>query len=137
MPLNTLHHCSIRTVKLHMTRDFYVDVLGMEDGERPPFDFPGHWLYLGDHPVVHLIGIDPDDDEGLVEYLGNQNVESLEGSGAVDHIAFNITESDEVRQRIEQHGVSYQEREVPGMGLLQFFLKDPNGISIELNYWAN
>ena len=38
MPLNTLHHCSIRTLKLQKTRDFYVDVLGMEDGKRPSFD---------------------------------------------------------------------------------------------------
>ncbi len=135
MPVNTLHHCSIRTVKLQQTHDFYVDVLGLEDGKRPPFDFPGHWLYLGEQPVVHLIGIDPDDDEGL-EYLSNQNG-SLEGSGAVDHIAFDITEPDAVRHCIEQNEAVYQEREVPGLGLMQFFLKDPNGITIELNYRVN
>jgi catechol 2,3-dioxygenase-like lactoylglutathione lyase family enzyme len=42
MTLSSLDHCSIRTVKLEETRDFYVDLLGMIDGERPDFDFPGN-----------------------------------------------------------------------------------------------
>ena len=41
MSLSTLDHCSIRTAKLPETRDFYVDILGMVDGPRPDFDFPG------------------------------------------------------------------------------------------------
>jgi len=32
MSLSTLDHCSIRTTRLAETRDFYVDVLGMETG---------------------------------------------------------------------------------------------------------
>ena len=70
MTLSTLDHCSIRTVKLAETRDFYVDLLGMVDGERPDFDFPGNWLYVEGKPVVHLVGVDPDDPSGLMEYLG-------------------------------------------------------------------
>ena len=34
MPLRTLDHCSIRTVKLEESRDFYMDALGMADGAR-------------------------------------------------------------------------------------------------------
>ena len=30
----------------------------MRAGERPPFPFPGAWLYCGDEPVVHLVGVD-------------------------------------------------------------------------------
>ena len=72
MPLTELHHCSIRTEKLEETRDFYVDILGMEDGERPSFNFSGHWLYVEGKPVVHLVGIDPDNPDGLAEYLGER-----------------------------------------------------------------
>ena len=32
MSLNSLDHCSIRTVKLQQTRDFYVDMLGCMTG---------------------------------------------------------------------------------------------------------
>lgn len=90
MSLSTLDHCSIRTTRFAETRDFYVDVLGMEDGDRPDFDFPGNWLYVGEKPVVHLIGIDPDKPEGLEEYLGG-NVDPQShnsGSSAFDHVAF-------------------------------------------------
>ena len=44
MPIRTLDHCSIRTVKIDESRRFYVDMLGMDEGDRPDFPFPGHWL---------------------------------------------------------------------------------------------
>ena len=92
MSLKALHHCSIRNEKEKMdsTKDFYVDILGMKVGERPPFDFPGYWLYVGEQAVIHIVGIDPDDPQGLLDYLGEDRVESLEGGGAVDHLAFSF-----------------------------------------------
>jgi len=36
--------------------------------------------------LVHVIGIDLNDPEGLKQYLGDRDVSSLKGSGAVDHI---------------------------------------------------
>ena len=41
MSLSSLDHCSIRTVKLRETREFYVNILGMVDGDRADFPFPG------------------------------------------------------------------------------------------------
>jgi hypothetical protein len=29
--------------------------LGMRDGERPPLDFPGYWLYLGTVACIHVV----------------------------------------------------------------------------------
>ena len=51
MPLTKLYYL-VRPI--HVTRDFYVDVLGMEAGFRPPLGFPGHWVYIGDTPVIHI-----------------------------------------------------------------------------------
>ena len=127
MTLKLLHHYTIRTVKLQQTRDFYVDVLGMDDGDRPDFNFPGNWLYVGEQPVVHLIGMDPKDTEGL-------DAATLEGSGAIDHVAFNISDPDRLRQHIEQANVPFREQKVPGREIWQMFLTDPNGVTIELNY---
>jgi catechol 2,3-dioxygenase-like lactoylglutathione lyase family enzyme len=137
MSLSTLDHCSIRTVKLAETRDFYVDLLGMTDGERPDFDFPGDWLYVEGKPVVHLVGVDPDDPSGLMEYLGGAiDAESLQGSGAFDHVAFRAKDPEALITRLKEKGYAYRERKVPDMDLFQVFIEDPNGITVELNYWG-
>ena len=88
MPLANIDHTSIRTLRLEESREFYENVLGMTVGDRPNFDFPGYWLYLNDHAVIHLVGIDPNNLDGLKEYLGEINMDELSGSGAVDHLAF-------------------------------------------------
>lgn len=137
MSLRTLDHCSVRTTKLKETRDFYAEVLGMDDGDRPDFPFPGHWLYVDGHPVVHLIGVDPDDPSGLKDYMGGpMDSDTLQGSGAFDHMAFRAGNAPALIERLKKLGVSYFEREVPGMDLSQIFLEDPNGITIELNYFG-
>jgi len=136
MSLSSLDHCSIRTAKLGETRNFYVEALGMEDGDRPDFPFPGNWLYVDGHAVVHLVGIDPDDPSGLIEYLGDVDLDELDGSGAVDHLAFRAEEPDKLKRHLEKLGVDYRDRKVPDMDLFQIFLEDPNGVTIELNYFG-
>lgn len=138
MSLSTLDHYSIRTVKLDETRDFYVDLLGMIDGDRPDFDFPGNWLYVDGKPVVHLVGVDPDDPSGLIEYLGGDiDTAKLDGSGAFDHVAFRAKDPESLMVRLQARGVRYRERKVPDLDLFQIFIEDPNGITIELNYFAD
>jgi len=137
MSLSSLDHCSIRTVELKETRDFYVDILGMDDGDRPEFPFPGNWLYVDGVAVVHLVGVDPDDPSGLQQYLGGDiSAESLDGSGAFDHIAFRAKDPEVLIQRLKDKGYPFRERQVPSMDLFQVFVEDPNGITVELNYWA-
>jgi len=56
MPLGGLQHYTIEPQDLERTKDFYVDVLGLENGDRPPLNFPGYWLYSGGQATVHLMG---------------------------------------------------------------------------------
>lgn len=134
MALTRLDHFSIRTTDVDRTRDFFVRVLGMTSGERPPFKFPGAWLYCGDKDVIHIIGIDPDDKSGLVEYLGDHEETALAGTGAIDHLAFMAEDIDAMRARLKAEGIATREREVPLLGVRQIFLDDPNGVTIELNF---
>lgn len=140
MPIRKLAHFSVRTTDLDQSRKFYTDVLGFHDGFRPPFKFPGHWLYRGgdeaDFGVVHLIGIDKHDPQGLVDYLGNKGEEGLHGSAAVDHLAFLATDLPDMHHRLQQAGLAFRERTVPSLGLHQLFVEDPSGVTIELNYPA-
>jgi catechol 2,3-dioxygenase-like lactoylglutathione lyase family enzyme len=135
----SLNHFSIRTLDLGATKDFYVSVLGLDVGPRPEFPFPGYWLYQGPTDVysnaaVHIIGIDPQDASGLSQYLGDRAPAELKGSGALDHIAFFATELQGMLSRLSSLGIEARRRDVPGLGLHQLFLDDPNGIVVELNY---
>ena len=61
---------------------------------------------------------------------------SLTGSGAFDHIAFRAREPEVLIARLKDKGYPFRERQVPDMDLFQVFVEDPNGITVELNYWA-
>lgn len=136
-----LNHYSIRTVDLDACERFYGEVLGLKVGPRPAFPFPGLWLYEGDtqqwaNACVHIIGIDRQDPNGLRAYLGDRDEASLQGTGAIDHIAFFATGLAAMRERLGRLHVESRERTVPNLGLHQVFIEDPNGVTIELNYPA-
>ncbi len=139
MPLSKLAHYSIRTTDLDESCRFYERVLGLKSGYRPPFDFPGAWLYKGgdeaDFGTVHIIGIEPDNPQSLTAYLGDKAT-SAPGTGTVDHIAFLATGVEAMWQTLEAEGIPWRDRTVPSLGLHQVFIEDPSGVTIELNYPA-
>ena len=143
MPLTKIAHYSIRSLDLEATRMFYTDVMGLTVGPRPPFKFPGLWLYNGSHEsyenaVVHIIGIDPNDPQGLKDYLGDRDLDSLKnGTGTFDHIAFTATDVAGMLTHLKKQAVPFRERTVPDLNLHQLFLDDPSGVVIELNYAAD
>ena len=137
----SLNHYSIRTLDADAVCAFYTRVLKMSAGPRPAFPFPGYWMYVGSHDsfanaVVHIIGIDKNDPDGLKKYLGNRSEASLKGTGAVDHIAFFATGLVEMVEHLKAIAVTSRERTVPSIGLYQVFVDDPSGLVIELNYPA-
>ncbi|MCE9650313.1 MAG: VOC family protein [Parvibaculum sp.] len=134
MPIARLAHYSIRTADLAASEKFYADVMGFRAGYRPPFAFPGRWLYAGgdeaDYGIVHLIGGGAE----MESYLGARSPGGQ--GGALDHIAFAATGWAETRARLQRFQIDWRERTVPALNLHQVFLQDPNGIVIELNYPA-
>lgn len=140
MPISALAHFSVRTNDLEASRQFYTQILGLTEGMRPEFKFPGVWLYRGgdeaDYGAVHLIGVDPHNSQGLADYLGDKTFDGLRGSGAVDHVAFTASGLPDMRARLQRAGHAFRERSVPGLGLHQVFVDDPSGITIELNFPA-
>jgi catechol 2,3-dioxygenase-like lactoylglutathione lyase family enzyme len=141
MPIGRLDHYSIRTLDVEASRRFYTEVMGFEVGFRPAFDFPGLWLYNGarypqSFGVVHIVGIDRSNPDGLKAYLGDRDLDSLNGTGTVDHMAFTATGLMEMRSRLTTHRIRYRERTVPDLGIHQVFFEDPSEVTIELNYPA-
>ena len=56
--LKRLDHVNVRTANLDAMIDWYGAMLGMTTGPRPDFPFPGAWLYIGNDPVIHLVGVE-------------------------------------------------------------------------------
>ncbi|MDN7478014.1 VOC family protein [Burkholderia multivorans] len=139
MPVSKLAHYSIRTLDLERSCRFYERVLGFKRGYRPPFDFPGAWLYKGgdeaDYGTVHIIGVDPSNTDGLTAYLGDKDLPAT-GTGTVDHIAFLATGVEAMWQTLRTENIAWRDRTVPSLGLHQVFIEDPSGVTIELNFPA-
>lgn len=132
MNLERLEHFLVLTTDLDGTRDFYVDVLGLEEGPRPPFKFAGYWLYLGDQPVVHLAL--SQGDPALQDYFREAEEGDNRGNGPIDHAAFRAAGLDEFAERLERHDIAHTRRTVPLVNVHQFFLHDPNGVKLEINF---
>jgi catechol 2,3-dioxygenase-like lactoylglutathione lyase family enzyme len=122
MTVGLLDHYNIRTRNFADTVRFYCDILGLENGPRPNFSFPGAWLYSDGRAVVHLVDLSPTGEA------------QKDGSGAVHHVAFVSRGFKAMKERLSTKGIAFETREVPGGELWQIFVRDPNGILIELNY---
>lgn len=132
MPLHLLEHFLVMTDDVDATRDFYRDVLDFREGFRPELEFRGYWLYLGDIPVIHIA--DWKTYTAHSRCLGIPVTTPAPSTGVFDHVAFNGTDADEMIRRLETLGIPFERNDVPGIGLVQLFLNDPNGLKLELNY---
>ena len=132
MPVTSLNHYLIVSKNLERSKKFYQQVLGLELAERPDFGFPGYWLKTGDNICVHLASQDPNKIRD--NFLLKKHPKGTNGSGSVDHIAFLAQNPEEVRTRIQKNKVEMHFRSFPDAKLFQIFLKDPDNVTIELNF---
>jgi catechol 2,3-dioxygenase-like lactoylglutathione lyase family enzyme len=133
--ITEINHFLLVSKDLERTKDFYCDVLGFEvASERPDFGFPGYWLKAGDAICVHLASQDPN--EIRDKFLLKKHPKGTSGSGSVDHIAFLAKDAPSTRDRIQKNKVEMHYRSFPDAKppLFQIFLKDPDDVTIELNF---
>ena len=117
--ISGLDHINIRTSNLQRLCEFYVGVLGMKLGKRPSFDSPGAWVYAGDHAVLHV---------GVTDKPARGNTQP------VDHYALHAHGRKAIERRLKKAKLAYQVADVPGRAMKQIFVKDPDGVSVELNF---
>jgi catechol 2,3-dioxygenase-like lactoylglutathione lyase family enzyme len=132
MPVLALEHVTIRCAQRQRTRDFYVELIGLSEGDRPDFPFRGHWLYLGGVPVIHLV--EAADTGGAWGRDVSVMPDAAAGTGAFDHVAFQGDDFEAMRVRLKQAGLTFRERIVPGGALKQLFVPDPEGVLVEINF---
>lgn len=127
MAITSLNHINIRTMKMEETKDFYVDVVGLKIGDRPPFATHGYWLYCGDNPIVHLSLSEPDSPV-------RTNPDGM-GDG-FDHIGLFASGLDDTLAVVKKAGVDYEKRLAAGGRIVQVFFNDPNGVIVEIGFDA-
>jgi catechol 2,3-dioxygenase-like lactoylglutathione lyase family enzyme len=134
MPLTEINHYFVRCKDLERSKEWYCRVLGFEEMPRPPFPFKGYWLGVNGKIQVHMgqHGI-PNAD---LYYIGTPQNAALDNSGVVDHIAFLADDPSEFRRRFEDAKLEHHARALPDFDLYQIFIKDPDGLTIELNFFG-
>lgn len=133
MTISCLHHINIQTDRIEETRDFYERVLGLYVGARPNFSQPGYWLFAPgtDHPIVHL-SLRGDSDQGPDQ--------TVDCGNRLDHVAFFGHDLEGTLAGLDEMGIVYDvhpDRLYLDGKMVQVFLKDPNGINVELGFFPH
>src|ERR1051326_4564761 len=55
MEIAAIHHIALTVRDLERSKEFYREILSLEEIGRPPFTFPGAWFQLGESQQIHLI----------------------------------------------------------------------------------
>ncbi|MEM5327453.1 VOC family protein [Paraburkholderia sp. JHI2823] len=121
-----LDHVTLVTPDLEGACRFFRDIVGLDDGPRPPFRVDGHWLYANGRPVIHLVD-------------ATVPAQSPGSSGAlvaprIDHVAFRVAPGDAWRallERLAAHRVLHQRAEVPVCAEIQLFVALAPGVVVE------
>ncbi|MCP5280368.1 MAG: VOC family protein [Rhodoferax sp.] len=121
MAILGMNHFTILSGNLDATLAFYCDVLGLHSGRRPPFDFPGAWLYSGDTAVLHVIAGRP---------------LPADPAGVIDHMAFTAQGLADTVTQLQQRAIRFDLRRLVGDGTWQLFCHDPDGARVELDFDA-
>lgn len=115
-----LDHFSVISSNPERTVAFYRDLLGLENGPRPKLSFPGVWLYAAGQPLLHVIFERPF---------------APGATGAFDHVALAVSGSPpETEAKLSAAGVEFESRLIERTRTYQIFLRDPDGVGVELNF---
>ena len=69
-------------------------------------------------------------------YLGTADDAADGQSGVIDHVAFLADDPSAFVARFKAMGIAYRPRHLPDSKLFQLFIRDPNGVMIELNFFG-
>lgn len=132
MKVNALDHVNIITGDLDGTARFYAELFGLDRRDAPPPLTPqnAQWMFdEGNRAILHINSLDcPRTYEREVK----------EGpTGSIHHVALNCSGYDDMVARLDARGMERQLNTVSAIGLRQIFTMDPNGVLLELNFFAD
>jgi len=113
-----MNHFNVLTDDVEATRRFYIDIVGLTEGERPDLGFDGAWLYAGGHPILHV----------------SKAKLPAERAGVIDHMAFSAKGLGDTVSLLKARGVKHTLRQQAGTRIWQIFCHDPMGAKVELDF---
>jgi catechol 2,3-dioxygenase-like lactoylglutathione lyase family enzyme len=125
-----LDHVNIQTTKLAETVAFYADVIGLEVRDPPELD-PRLVQWMHDEAgkaILHISTVGSLLGEGAADFGAD--------TGAVHHVALDCAGHDAMVAKLDRLGLAYRLNHVKTIDLRQIFVRDPNGVLLELNYLA-
>ncbi len=125
-----LDHINIRTNRIEESVAFYGEGLGL--AIRPP---PGSQdLSVGayaydqnDIPIVHLVVADQEAESATP-------VRGAAQFGMIDHFALRCDTPEPYVERLTRLGYDFTRRDVALIGMHLIFVRDPNGVLVELGF---
>jgi lactoylglutathione lyase len=127
-PIHVQHidHVTLIVKDVGASRQFYVNLLGMTEADRPTFSFGGAWFQAG-ATLVHLI--EEHDRSGPAGFPS----EALVKSSRNHHFAFEVANAVEAAEYLKSTGIELiDDAKRRPDGAIQVFLADPDGHVIEL-----
>lgn len=122
MTIEGMNHFTVLSKELEKSKNFYIGVLGLTEGYRPPFAFPGAWLYAGNQAILHIMAGKP---------------MPTDAAGVIDHMAFTATNLQDTVDTLKRHGIPYDLHRLKGLNIWQLFCHDPDGAKVELDFPAS
>jgi glyoxylase I family protein len=108
-----LDHVTIRTRNMNAAREFFLQVFDLHEGSRPQAigHIPDHWLYVGDRPLVHIIG--------------NNRAGTGEGAKAIDHVGIRLEGYAAFRAKLKRLGIRYSTMDLAEIDERRLFVQAP------------
>jgi len=104
---------------LEVSINFYTQMIGLQQMERPDLGFPGAWFQLGENQQLHIIKLpNMDPTSGRPEHGGRDR-----------HVALTVNDFDTVRNTLDKNGVVYS---MSKSGRKALFIRDPDANAIEI-----
>jgi catechol 2,3-dioxygenase-like lactoylglutathione lyase family enzyme len=119
-------HFTIVVADLDASRQFYLNLLGLTEVDRPDFDFAGAWFGT-ENCLIHLIKVND-----VSGQSGPNNHDTQKPSRGL-HFAFRVTDATSAAAQLQKAGVEIVDgpKQRPD-GATQVFVRDPDGWLIEL-----
>lgn len=119
MQMLRLDHVNVRTANVDAMAEFYETILGLKRGARPDFPFPGAWMYIGDEPIIHLVGVAK---------------ECATVEPKLEHFAIKASGMGGLIAKLKDAGIPHTIDPVPGFPIVQINLHDVDGNHIHIDF---